>query len=60
MKNEKNKDIVKMILTISLCIYLFMESRYFMNYLTSDYLLMIAAATMWGGFADEYRLDSEA
>lgn len=59
-KARKRKDIVKMILTISLCIYLFMESRYFMNYLTSDYLLMIAAATMWGGFADEYRLDSEA
>lgn len=59
-KAYMRKDIVKMILIMCLCIYLFMESRYFMNYLTCDYLLMVSAATMWGGFADEHRLGSEA
>ena len=44
------KDVLGMSLVMCLCIYLFMESRYFSNYLTFDFLLMVSSAVMWGEY----------
>lgn len=40
------RDSLGILLITGLCIYLFMESRYFTNYLTSDYLLMVSAIVL--------------
>lgn len=51
------RDSLGILLITGVCIYLFMEARYFTNYLTSDYLLMVSAIvlkkdtsemTLWG------------
>ena len=42
------KDSLGILLITGLCIYLFMEARYFSNYLTSDYLLMVSALVLKG------------
>lgn len=40
------RDSLGILLITGLSIYLFMESRYFTNYLTSDYLLMVSAIVL--------------
>lgn len=45
---RKKRNSFGIVLMIGLCMYLFMEARYFSNYLTRDFLLMISAGVMWG------------
>lgn len=40
------RDSLGILLITGLCIYLFMEARYFTNYLTSDYLLMVSVIVL--------------
>ncbi len=47
---RRRKDSIGILLIFGLCIYLFMEARYFSNYLTRDFLLMVSAAVMWGKY----------
>lgn len=44
---QRKKDALGIVLIMGLCMYLFMESQYFSNYLTRDFLLMVSAGVMW-------------
>lgn len=46
------KDSLGILLITGFCIYLFMEARYFTNYLTSDYLLMMSVIVLKGTTAE--------
>lgn len=45
---RRRRDSLGIVLIIGLCMYLFMEARYFSNYLTRDFLLVVSAGVMWG------------
>ena len=51
---RRKRNSLGIVLIMGLCMYLFMEARYFSNYLTRDFLLMISAGVMWG--KDEKRI----
>ena len=56
------RDSLGILLITGLCMYLFMEARYFTNYLTSDYLLMVSVivlrrvtseTVLWGEYEEK-------
>lgn len=51
-KARRKKDSLGMVLIMGLCIYLFMETGYYSNYLTRDFLLMTSAVVLWGDYEE--------
>lgn len=49
---RKRMDSLGMVLITGLCIYLFMETGYYSNYLTRDFLLMTSAVVLWGDYEE--------
>ena len=51
-KARRRKDTLGIVLIAGLCIYLFMETGYYSNYLTRDFLLITSAVVWWGKYED--------
>ena len=51
-KARRKKDSLGMVLIMGLCIYVFMETGYYSNYLTRDFLLMTSAVVLWGDYEE--------
>lgn len=47
---RRRKDSLGIVLIAGLCVYLFMETGYYSNYLTRDFLLITSAVVWWGKY----------
>lgn len=54
---QKRGNLLEIVILMGLCMYLFMEARYFSNYLTRDFLLMVSAGVVWGKHEKNISMD---
>jgi len=50
VKVWKDNEAWKLVLLLGLCVYLFMESVYFSNFVPIDFLLVYATSLLWGDY----------
>lgn len=48
----KQKDAIVMLVIWTMCLYLFMESRYFSNYIARDFILAISSIVLWNYYEE--------